>query len=407
MQPVVAVIGGGAAGFFGALTIAAHRPGVRVMIFEKTGKVLSKVRVSGGGRCNVTHDCFQPGKLATFYPRGGRMLKKLFGRFSASDTVQWFKERGVELKTEADGRIFPVSDSSQTIIDLFMREASRLGVEIRTRCVVTEIAPDDEGFSLTTSEGMMRANKVLVSAGGHSKESAYDWLKNLGHEIIPPVPSLFTFNVPREGLNDLAGIALPDARVKVEGSKWEYTGPLLITHWGFSGPAVLKTSAWAARDFFEKKYAFNIHVSWNASAGEEAVRALIHTYLSDHGTRKIHKYPLMDLPQRLWTRLCERAEIEPNRTWAELPKKNRNKLVEELVRSHYTVAGKTTFKEEFVTAGGVALTSVNAKTMESKHINGMYFSGEILDVDGVTGGFNFQAAWSTAFIAGKAISTSI
>ncbi|MGB5930950.1 MAG: NAD(P)/FAD-dependent oxidoreductase, partial [Cyclobacteriaceae bacterium] len=365
------------------------------------------VKVSGGGRCNVTHACFQTGKLAGFYPRGGKTLKKLFKHFSAFDTISWFQTRGVELKTEHDGRIFPITDSSQTIIDCFLAEARKLGVQIRTRCGIDRIRRAGNGFLLDTAQGEVQADRILMAAGGNAKLQAYDWLSELGHKIEPPVPSLFTFNVPEGGLADLAGVSVPDARVKVEGSKWEYTGPMLITHWGFSGPAVLKTSAWAARDFFGRNYTFRAMISWNAGAGEELARSLITSYATSHVNRTVQKYPLLELPQRLWVRLCERAGIDKNRTWAELPKKNKNKLVEELVRSTFDVNGKTTFKEEFVTAGGVSLSSVDAKTMESKHIPGMYFAGEILDIDGVTGGFNFHAAWTTAYIAGTGLSSTL
>lgn len=405
----IVVIGGGAAGFFGAITCAGANSGYEVMILEKTDKLLAKVRVSGGGRCNVTHYCFNPTQLAKYYPRGGKFLKKAFKHFAAADTVNWFERQGVKLKTEADGRMFPLTDSSQTIIDCLMAQARKAGVQVRTRTAVEAIGlpgPTQQGFRLSLSDGtVLQADKVLVSTGGAPKDQAYDWLKQLGHTIQPPVPSLFTFNVPGSPLRELPGVSVPMARVKVSGQPLEEEGPLLVTHWGFSGPAVLKTSAWGARLLQESGYRFTMLVNWVPPFNEESLRAFLQQYRLQNPRKGVMGNPLFNLPQRLWKTLCSLAEISEKTTWTELPAKNQNKLLEALLRAAFAVSGKTTFKEEFVTCGGVDLAEVNPDTMESRILPGLFFAGEVLDIDGLTGGFNFQAAWTSGFLAGKAMAS--
>lgn len=403
----IVVIGGGAAGFFGAITCAQFNPGHEVVLLEKTAKLLAKVRVSGGGRCNVTHHCFNAHQLARYYPRGGKFLKQAFRHFAAADTVAWFEKRGVKLKTEADGRMFPVTDSSETIIDCLVAEASRAGVQVLRNTGVEAIAVPDKalaGFRLTLSTGQeLRADKVLVSTGGAPKSQAYSWLQQLGHTIIPPVPSLFTFNVPQSPLQDLSGISVGQAKVKVSGQALEQEGPLLITHWGFSGPAVLKTSAWGARKLAELNYQFTALINWVPAFSEEGLRSFLRDYRQQYPKRAVSANPLFNLSHRLWKALTALAEIPGNTIWAELPAKNQNKLLEQLLRGPFAVSGKTTFKEEFVTCGGIDLKEVDPATMESRVRPGLYFAGEVLDIDGVTGGFNFQAAWTSGFLAGKAM----
>lgn len=406
----VVVIGGGAAGFFGAIACAQANPNVQVTILEKTTKLLSKVRVSGGGRCNVTHNCFTPTVFAQHYPRGARQLKEAFKTFGAAETVNWFEQRGVQLKAEADGRMFPTTDNSQTIIDCLLREAEKAGVRVRTGIAVERIVPDTDktGFTLYLSDGQqLHATAVLVSTGGSPKTQAYDWLRELGHPIQEPVPSLFTFNVPNSPLKELQGVSVPLARVRIAGQKLEYQGPLLITHWGYSGPAVLKLSAWGARLFHGMQYRFTALISWMAELTEESLREQLQNYRQAHPKKVVVTNPLFGLPQRLWRGLTGLAGIAEATKWAELPAKSTNRLVEALLRLPVEVDGKTTFKEEFVTCGGVELQQVNMKTMESRLHPGLYFAGEVLDVDGITGGFNFQAAWTTGYLAGRAIASSI
>ncbi|MCJ8166284.1 NAD(P)/FAD-dependent oxidoreductase [Pontibacter sp. E15-1] len=411
-QQKIVVIGGGAAGFFGAITCAAHTPGATVLLLEKSGKLLSKVRVSGGGRCNVTHHCFVPSVLSQHYPRGAKQLKDAFKVFGAQETIDWFAERGVALKTEADGRMFPVTDNSETIVDCLLQEAKREGIEIRTGTGVEKItveAPPSHtpSFRLQLSTGeSIRADKVLVCTGGNPKSAGYDWLRALGHDILEPVPSLFTFNVPGSPLKELQGVAVPRAKVRVASQKLEYEGPLLITHWGYSGPAVLKLSAWGARYFQQQQYTFTALINWIPDFTEESLRAHLQQYRLDHPKKVVGTNPLFGLPQRLWKALTNLAEAPPETRWAEMPGKSTNKLVEALLRLPVEVKGKTTFKEEFVTCGGVALSQVNMKTMESRVQPGLYFAGEVLDIDGITGGFNFQAAWTTGYLAGRGMASA-
>jgi predicted Rossmann fold flavoprotein len=404
----LAVIGGGAAGFFGALQTAEMKPGSRIVILEKSNKLLSKVRISGGGRCNVTHACFEPGPLARHYPRGEKLLKNLFRSFQAKDTVAWFASKGVHLKVEEDGRMFPDTNSSETIIDCFLHEAQRHNITIEVSTGEVAVQPERERFTLTTQHGMtLQAHHVLVATGGHANPQFYQWLAALGHTVVPPIPSLFTLNDSQKDFRDLMGVAVPHAEVRIATTKFSETGPVLITHWGLSGPAVIKLSAWAAAYLHEAQYQCTALVSWIGPAQEEATRQLLHGHKAAHGKQRVYTNPLFSLPQRLWQKLCTLAAIEETKIWAELPQKNLNKLLEYLIRFPFQIKGKTTFKEEFVTCGGVDLKEINPETLESRRIKNLFFAGEVLNVDGETGGFNFQAAWTTSHQAARQIAASI
>ncbi len=397
------IIGGGAAGFFGAIQAAETRPGLKILILEKSNKLLSKVRISGGGRCNVTHHCFEPTTLSHHYPRGQKALKSLFRKYQAKDVVEWFEKKGVKLKAEDDGRMFPVTDNSATIIDCFLREAKRHNIKIELNAGVTNINPRNTGFNIICDKTEFMAYKVLIAIGGHPNTSAYSIIKNTGHTILPLIPSLFTLNDAQKQFKDLMGVAVPNGVVRIAGTKFSQAGPILITHWGLSGPAVIKLSAWAAEYFHEHRYEATVLIGWIPETREEVVRKFLLDYKTTNGKRKIYSYPLYELPQRLWVRLCELAEIEEGKIWGELANKSINKLLELLIRCPFTIKGKTTFKEEFVTCGGVDLQEVNTETMESKKMKNLFFAGEVLNIDGETGGFNFQAAWTTAFVAAKKI----
>lgn len=399
------VIGGGAAGFFGAIQAAETNPRLRIIILEKTTKLLSKVRVSGGGRCNVTHHCFEPTELSYHYPRGQKTLKSLFRKYQATDVVSWFEERGVELKTEEDGRMFPVTDNSQTIIDCFLRMTAQYNIRIETSTPVRQIKALQNGFEVIVENGgKFNGKKILVALGGHPNPQAYECIRDLGHTITPLIPSLFTFNDSEKKFKDLMGVSVPNGLVRIAGTKLFQQGPVLITHWGLSGPAVIKLSAWAAEYLHEKKYEVTVLVSWIGETQEETVRSFLAAYKLNHKKRKVFSYPLYEIPQRLWSRLCELAEIEESKIWDELPQRNMNKLMELLIRCPFQIKGKTTFKEEFVTCGGVDLKEIDLETMESKKVKNLFFAGEVMHIDGETGGFNFQAAWTTAFIAAQNIS---
>lgn len=400
----IAIVGGGASGFFAALRAAECMPGARIIILEKSVRFLSKVRVSGGGRCNVTHNCDHISKLVQHYPRGGNSLKKLFGFFKVNDTIEWFAQRGVQMKTEADGRMFPVSNSSQTIIDCFLEEAERLKVSLQTGFTVQQIVPEEDGFSLQSGRGeVVKAGRVLIAVGGYAKAEGYQWLTALGHSLVPPVPSLFTFNSPGNPIRELAGLSVPLAQVRIETTKLQYEGPVLITHWGFSGPAVLKLSAYGADWIHSQNYRFAIQIRWVVEPQEEKLRQQLQSYLQAHPKRLIHGHPLFELPQRLWQHLCRQAEISQELRWLEITKKGLNKLIEGLYRDRHMVEGKTTFKEEFVTCGGIPLQELSLPSMESKIVPGLFFAGEVLNIDGITGGFNFQNAWTTGWLAGSAL----
>ncbi|MFA6262427.1 MAG: NAD(P)/FAD-dependent oxidoreductase [Bacteroidia bacterium] len=400
----VVVIGGGAAGFFAAIQCAQANPSAEVLILEKSSKLLAKVKVSGGGRCNVTHACFDLKQLSLAYPRGEKQLKSAFSRFMTNDTVNWFETHGVKLKTEEDGRMFPKTDDSQTIIDCLMKEAKKLKIEIRTETEVKSVRNNFYGgFEVMLGNGQtLEAAKVIVATGGSPKEEGLHWLKQLGHTIEEPVPSLFTFNIPDKVLHELSGIAVNPAKVKIVDSRYELNGPILITHWGLSGPVVLKLSAFAARYLAEKNYEFTIKVSWLNEKKEDVARMeLMNLKAANPAKQMNHLFPYI-LPKRLLDYLFIKAEVDPKKPWAEISKDDINRLIQNLLYDTYTVTGKTMFKDEFVTCGGVSLDDVNFKNMESKRIKGLFFAGEVLDIDAITGGFNFQAAWTTGYIAGNA-----
>lgn len=397
------VIGGGAAGFFGAIQAAELKSDQRIIILEKSSKLLSKVRISGGGRCNVTHNCFEPTPLSHHYPRGQKLLKSLFRTYQTRDVVAWFSEKNVKLKAEDDGRMFPVTDSSETIIDCFLKQARQHNIKIETNCGVDSIIVSNDGFEILCEAKKISAKKILIASGGHPGSNAYSYIRKLGIKIIEPVPSLFTFNDSQKHFKDLMGVAVAQGTVRIAGTIFFQKGPVLITHWGLSGPAVIKLSAWAAQHLHEKKYEATVLVSWISETQEETVRKFLTDYKTTNKKRKVYSYPLYELPLRLWARLCELAEINEDKTWDELSNKNLNRLLELLIRCPFQIKGKTTFKEEFVTCGGVDLNEVNTETMESKKIKNLFFAGEVLNIDGETGGFNFQAAWTTAYVAAKNI----
>ncbi len=402
------IIGGGAAGFFCAVNAARMNPLLEVMIIEKSSKLLSKVRVSGGGRCNVTHSCFSMAEMIKKYPRGAGFLKKVFHHFFTTDTIQWFKERGVELKTEADGRIFPVSNTSQTIVDCLMKEANKYGVEILMNREAEELRVENGkwivGFE---NNSLIEADYVCIASGGYPKAIQFDWLKKLGHTIEAPVPSLFTFNMPGNSITELMGVVADNATVKINGTKLLSQGPLLITHWGMSGPAVLKLSAWGARELSNNNWHFTISVNWASEYNENTAREKLQSTRFETAAKKIINSNPFTLPQRLWQYLLKQSDINEDIRWADLPAKEQNKLIKNLCVQEFTVKGKTTFKEEFVTAGGINLDEIDYNTMQSKIVPNLFFAGEVINVDGITGGFNFQNAWTTGWVAAKAISDNL
>ncbi|MGZ3863026.1 MAG: NAD(P)/FAD-dependent oxidoreductase [Bacteroidia bacterium] len=401
----VIIIGGGAAGFFTAVNTALLNPDHKITLLEKSNKLLSKVLVSGGGRCNVTHACFENGMLVKSYPRGEKELRSAFNKFTTADTIAWFKEQGVELKTEEDGRMFPVTNSSETIANCLLDTAKNLGVKIKTSISVKEIVVnDDKTFTLKTdTDYSSRCDKLVIATGGNPKNESYNWLRNIGHTIIPPVPSLFTFNIPDKNLTKLMGVSVPHARVKVRGTKLETEGPLLITHWGMSGPAVLKGSAWGARVLNELNYDFVAVIDWLCKYKEDDLREELLFQKENFAPKQVGGVPLFDLPKRLWEYLTAKAGISETTRWADVSRKQINSLITILIRDEYPVKGKTTFKEEFVTCGGVSLKEIDFATMQSKKVPNLFFAGEVLDIDGITGGFNFQSAWTTGWIAANSI----
>lgn len=398
------MIGGGAAGFFCAVNAARMNPALEVTIVEKSSKLLSKVKVSGGGRCNVTHACFEISEMVKKYPRGGNFVKKTFHQFFTTDTVQWFKERGVELKAENDGRMFPVTDSSQTIIDCLLKEANRYRVEIVMNREVRSIRKKDASFIITTgNDQQLSADYVCIACGGYPKTGMFDWLRELGHSISDPVPSLFTFNMPGHPITQLMGVSVEKAKVKINGSKLEQEGPLLITHWGMSGPAILKLSAWGARELAALNWQFTVNINWVPDYNENTLRDKFQQVRFELAGQKLGNKNPFGLPGRLWEFMLEQAGSNKDGRWADFPAKAQNMLIRLLVTGTFDVKGKTTFKEEFVTAGGVNLSEIDPSTMMSKKIDRLFFAGEIADVDGVTGGFNFQHAWTSGFIAASTI----
>ncbi len=392
----IAIIGGGAAGFFAAIQCQKVFPEYQVFLFEKTHKPLAKVRVSGGGRCNVTHQCKYVSELIKHYPRGGKRLKSVFSTFGVQDTIQWFNEKGVQLKTESDGRMFPISDDSKSIIDALWKGVKDVGVKVVLGQKVIKILPQKPGFELWANESLGVFDKLILATGGQGKKENYQWLRQLGISIKDPVPSLFTFNIREPKLNALMGIATK-GMVKIPGISNVEKGDILITHWGLSGPVILRLSAWLAKELAKKKYHFNVLINWLPEIQQDQIKPL----LAQNAHKKLKNNNVFELPNRLWYYLIQNTNIDLDHRWINLSKSSKNKLSNALSQDTYEVKGKTTFKEEFVTCGGVSLDQINLKTMESLVYPGLYFAGELLDIDGVTGGFNFQAAWSTGFIAGS------
>jgi len=397
----VAVIGGGAAGFFSAISVKENYPNASVTIFEKTTKVLSKVKVSGGGRCNVTNGTTSIADLAKAYPRGGKKMKKALKIFNTKHTIEWFESRGVPLKIEPSNHVFPVSDDSQTVIDCFMKVCKQLKINIKTKSPIQKIIPTENGLEVEFSnEQKAHFDKIIVATGGSPKRKGLEWLEALGHKIENPVPSLFTFNMKKQPITELMGVAVKEALVTIQGTKLKMSAPLLITHWGMSGPAILKLSAFGARLLSDMNYEFKAQVNWTAIQNVNVVQEDLQNIVNNHPQKQLQNLKPYGLPERLWNYLLAKAELATDKKWSELGKKGVNKLTSILTYDVYQVRGKTTFKEEFVTCGGVSLESIDFNTMQSRVCKNLYFAGEVMDVDGITGGYNFQAAWTTGFIAG-------
>ncbi len=400
----VAIIGGGAAGFFGAISVKEHFPNAEVVIFEKSQKLLSKVKISGGGRCNVTNGCLSISELSRAYPRGGKKLKKVFSIFNTKHTMEWFESRGVPLVIQDDQCVFPVSQDSQSIIDCFMREVGKLNINIETGKGIKKITPFENQLVLEfikEEHAPLSFDKVIVATGGSPKRRGLEWLEELNHEIEEPVPSLFTFNMPDEDIRELMGIVVEKTLVSIQGTKLKSDGPLLITHWGMSGPAILKLSAFGARTLSEMNYQFKVQVNWVNEGNQNEVLTELNSIISENPKKILANVKPYGLPVRLWLKLLEKCGLPGTKKWEEIGKKGLNKLVTILTNDVYDVRGKTTFKEEFVTCGGVSLKSIDFKTMQSNVVKNLYFAGEVMDIDAITGGYNFQSAWTTAFIAGK------
>lgn len=396
----VIIAGGGAAGFFTAINIAEANPKLKIAILERGKEVLSKVRISGGGRCNVTHACFIPNDLVKFYPRGEKELKGPFNQFCSGDTIEWFERHGVELKIEDDGRMFPVTDSSQTIIDCFLEASKKLGIQILMGESIQSLYRADDHWKIETNKEVFLADKLVMATGSNPK--MWDMLEELGHTIVSPVPSLFTFNIKDSRIKDLMGVSAI-ATVKVKGTKLEASGPLLITHWGMSGPAILRVSAWGARELFTKNYQFTLQVNWLNDMDADECDEVLKSLKQEHAKKTVSKKSPFDFPNRLWESLVTASGIDAETRWADLTRNQLQALAAQLTNGEFQVNGKSTFKDEFVTAGGVDLKEVNFKTMESKRVEKLYFAGEVLNIDAITGGFNFQNAWTGGFIAAKSI----
>ncbi len=397
----VAVIGGGAAGFFAAIRVKEVHPEADVTIFEKSKKILAKVKVSGGGRCNVTNSETNIKTLAQAYPRGEKFLRKAFGKFNTAHTIEWFESRGVPLVTQSDSCIFPESQDSQSVIDCFLMIASKQDVKIEFSTTIRSISENDNSLTLTIGEDSHLFDKVIVATGGSPKRSGLEWLESLGHSIIDPVPSLFTFNMPDEAITSLMGIVVENALVSVQRTKLKSSGPLLITHWGMSGPAILILSAFGARILSERNYSCVAQVNWVGELNSELVKQEIEKIINDNPNKLVANYRPYALQDRLWQYFITKCEFPKDHRWSNLGRKGINKLVNCLTNDTYEVSGKTTFKEEFVTCGGISLDDIDVKTMQSKVTPNLYFCGEVMDIDGITGGYNFQAAWTTGYIAGE------
>jgi len=396
----IVIVGGGAAGFFAAINIAERNSKLKIAILERGKEVLTKVRISGGGRCNVTHACFEPNELVKYYPRGEKELRGPFHTFSAGDTIEWFEKHGVALKVEDDGRMFPISDSSQTIIDCFVNAAKQFKIEVLTGQSVQSIYKSSDHWKIETQSDKFVCAKLLLATGSNPK--IWEMLKSFGHTIESPVPSLFTFNIKDARIKELPGVSTL-ATIKVKGTKLESTGPLLVTHWGMSGPAILKLSAWGARILYDKSYQFTIVVNWLNDMETADCGLLLRDLKSEHSKKSVAKWSPLEMPKRLWESLVAAAGISPETKWADLSKLQLQHLASQLTNGEYGVNGKSTFKEEFVTAGGIDLREINFKTMQSKLHDTLYFAGEIVNIDAITGGFNFQNAWTSGYIVAKSI----
>lgn len=406
----IIIVGGGAAGFFTAINIVEKNPKLKIAILERGSEVLTKVRISGGGRCNVTHACYEPNELVKFYPRGEKELRGPFHQFCSGDTVEWFSNHGVELKVEDDGRMFPVSNSSQTIIDCFLQATQKLGITVLTGQSVQSIFKKDNFWKIETQNENYIAEKLILATGSNPK--IWEMLQTFGHAIINPVPSLFTFNIKDPRIKELPGVSAI-VSVKVKDTKLTSTGPLLITHWGMSGPAILKLSAWGARILFEKNYQFTIFVNWLNDVDTDDAEKILKELKQEHAKKAVSKKSPFDLPNgqfadarvpnRLWESLVLASNITEETKWADLSKIQLQNLANQLTNSSFQANGKSTFKEEFVTAGGIDLKEINFKTMESKLHENLYFAGEIMNIDAITGGFNFQNAWTSGFIVANSI----
>ncbi len=396
----IIIVGGGAAGFFAAINIVENNPKTKVCILERGQEVLTKVRISGGGRCNVTHACFVPNDLVKFYPRGEKELRGPFHQFCSGDTIDWFEKHGVELKIEDDGRMFPVSNSSQTIIDCFLAATKKLGIDVLTGQSVQSIFKSEDYWKVETNHETFACKKIIMTTGSNPK--IWEMLQNLGHSVVEPVPSLFTFNIKDARIKDLMGLSAV-ASVKVKNSKLEASGPLLITHWGMSGPGILRLSAWGARELADKKYQFAIVVNWLNDKTFEETATILRELKLEHSKKAVSKKSPFDLPNRLWESIVLASQIDAESKWADLTKNQLTNLTNQLTNAEFQVNGKSTFKEEFVTAGGIDLKEINFKTMESKVLPSLYFAGEIVNIDAITGGFNFQNAWTSGFIVANSV----
>ena len=394
----IAIIGGGAAGFMAAITTKERNPSSNVTIYEKSSKVLSKVLVSGGGRCNVTHNCQSVSNLLKAYPRGSKELKRPFTLFGVIETIKWFKSRGVELKIENDNRMFPVSNKSSTIANCLIDNARKLNITICMSSKVEKIEYKNNMSLLSVNNENIECHKLIIATGGFAREKGFDIFKSLGYDIIPPVPSLFTFNITDDVIKSLMGISVENATCTIQGKKLKQTGPILITHWGFSGPAILKLSAYGANLLSENNYDFSIHINW-LNENEEIIRNKLINLKKNNSLVELNNP--FKLPKRLWKYFLDKNKITDTQKWLDIKNKQLNKLINTLVNDEYKIKGKTTFKEEFVTCGGINLKNINMQNMESKLHSNIYFAGEVLNIDAITGGFNFQAAWTTGFLAGN------
>jgi predicted Rossmann fold flavoprotein len=401
MSKKVVIVGGGAAGFFAAINIAENRPDFEVIILEQSDQVLQKVKMSGGGRCNLTNACFDAKELIKFYPRGGKELLGPFHQFMTKDTMEWFESRGISLKIEDDNRVFPASNSSQTIVDFLVNSAQKLQVKVLTQHRVATVLKKENQFEIITSKGNFLADDLLMATGSNNR--IFQVISSLGHNIIHTVPSLFTFNIVDNRLKQIPGISVPNAKVQIKNTDFISEGPLLITHWGLSGPAILKLSAFAARYLAEVNYYFELEVNWLNTSAEKLMDALKEFKLKNPKKTIFSKAPFAEIPNRLWEQMCLFSAVDIQKIWADCTKQELQSFVKTLTNLTFKVDGKSTFKDEFVTAGGVDLKEINFKTMESKIHNNLYFAGEILNIDAVTGGFNFQNAWTGAYIAALSI----